>query len=185
MAAAESETLPALQERCRAVRAEGAAGLEGYERVRKSRYLRHWTDAEGAFRLEARLCPDEGAKVLAALGAPSAADLRLGPAARGGGSPTRPTPPTPWWRWPRATGGGPAGGGAGPGRPCGPGCGATSRTGEVCDIPGIGPIPVATARALADDGVLKVVVTKGVDVVAVAHAGPDGSRPRAHGVGDA
>ncbi len=43
--------------------------------------------------------------------------------------------------------------------------------GEVCDIAGIGPIPVATARALANDGVLKVVVTKGVDVVAVAHAG--------------
>ena len=43
--------------------------------------------------------------------------------------------------------------------------------GEVCDIAGIGPIPVATARALANDGVLKVVVTKGVDVVAVAHGG--------------
>ena len=46
-----------------------------------------------------------------------------------------------------------------------------TEAGEVCDIAGIGPIPVATARALANDGVLKVVVTKGVDVVAVAHAG--------------
>jgi hypothetical protein len=41
--------------------------------------------------------------------------------------------------------------------------------GETCDIPGVGPIPVASARRLADDGVLKVLVTKGVDVVAVAH----------------
>ena len=67
VAAAVSESLPALQERCRAVRAEGMAAVEGYEKVRKSRYLRHWTDAEGAFRLEARLCPDDGARVLAAL----------------------------------------------------------------------------------------------------------------------
>ncbi len=43
--------------------------------------------------------------------------------------------------------------------------------GEVCEIPGIGPIPVATARALADDAILKVLVTDGVDVLAVAHGG--------------
>jgi hypothetical protein len=41
----------------------------------------------------------------------------------------------------------------------------------VCDIPGVGPIPVAAARRLAADAVLKVIVTKGVDVVAVAHGG--------------
>ena len=65
--AAESETLPALQQRCRAVRAEGAAAMEAYEGVRATRYLRHWSDGEGAFCLRARLCPDDGAKVLAAL----------------------------------------------------------------------------------------------------------------------
>jgi hypothetical protein len=43
--------------------------------------------------------------------------------------------------------------------------------GETCDIPGVGPIPVATARALAADCILKVLVTKGVDVVAVGHGG--------------
>ena len=52
--------------------------------------------------------------------------------------------------------------------------------GEVCDIPGVGPIPVATARTLAADGVLKVLVTKGVDVVAVAHGGTDHPGARAH-----
>ena len=43
--------------------------------------------------------------------------------------------------------------------------------GEQCEIPGIGPIPVTLARQMAEDAILKVLLTKGVDVVAVAHAG--------------
>jgi Domain of unknown function (DUF222) len=44
-------------------------------------------------------------------------------------------------------------------------------TGETCEIPGVGPIPVSVARAMSQDAILKVLVTKGVDVVTVAHAG--------------
>jgi hypothetical protein len=44
-------------------------------------------------------------------------------------------------------------------------------SGEQCEIPGVGPIPVTLARQMADDAILKVFLTKGVDVVAVAHAG--------------
>lgn len=44
-------------------------------------------------------------------------------------------------------------------------------SGERCEIPGIGPIPVSVARAMSEDAILKVLVTKGVDVVTVAHAG--------------
>ncbi|MGH8990311.1 MAG: HNH endonuclease signature motif containing protein [Acidimicrobiia bacterium] len=43
--------------------------------------------------------------------------------------------------------------------------------GEKCEIPGLGPIPVALARRMATDCVLKVLVTKGVDITAVAHGG--------------
>ena len=43
--------------------------------------------------------------------------------------------------------------------------------GERCEIPGIGPIPVTLARQMSDDCILKVLLTKGVDVVAVAHGG--------------
>jgi hypothetical protein len=43
--------------------------------------------------------------------------------------------------------------------------------GEKCEIPGLGPIPVTLARQMADDTILKVLLTKGVDVVAVAHGG--------------
>ncbi len=45
------------------------------------------------------------------------------------------------------------------------------RRGEVCEIPGVGPIPVDVARRLAVDSYLNVLVTDGVDVTAVAHAG--------------
>ena len=43
--------------------------------------------------------------------------------------------------------------------------------GERCEIPGLGPIPVTLARQMAEDCILKVLLTKGVDVMAVAHGG--------------
>ena len=147
----------------------GDGRVEGYEKVRESRYLRHWSDGEGAFRLEARLCPDEGAKVLAAW-SPTSGGSSPTPDVTGGGSPTRPTPPTPWWRWPRGDGE------AGPRRWCTCGSttprwsGATSRRARRATSPGWGH-PGGHGPGLAADGILKVLVTKGVDVVAVAHGG--------------
>ena len=44
-------------------------------------------------------------------------------------------------------------------------------TGETCEIPGVGPIPVSVARYMSEDAILKVLITKGVDVVTAAHAG--------------
>jgi hypothetical protein len=43
--------------------------------------------------------------------------------------------------------------------------------GEVCEVPGIGPVPVSLVRAMVESGdaVLKAVVTRGTDVVNVAH----------------
>jgi hypothetical protein len=45
--------------------------------------------------------------------------------------------------------------------------------GERCEIPGLGPVPVSLVQAMIDSGdaVLAAVVTKGVDVVNVAHLG--------------
>ena len=42
---------------------------------------------------------------------------------------------------------------------------------EVCEISGLGPIPVPVAEELLGDAVLKLVITKGVDVVNVTHLG--------------
>ena len=46
-------------------------------------------------------------------------------------------------------------------------------TGEVCEIPGLGPVPVSAVRAMIESGdpFLAAVVTKGVDVHTVAHLG--------------
>jgi hypothetical protein len=42
---------------------------------------------------------------------------------------------------------------------------------EKCEIPGLGPIPVRVARELLGDAILKLVITKGVDVANVVHLG--------------
>jgi hypothetical protein len=46
-----------------------------------------------------------------------------------------------------------------------------TETGETCEIPGFGPIPVTLARQMSEDAILKVLLTNGVDVAAVAHGG--------------
>jgi hypothetical protein len=41
----------------------------------------------------------------------------------------------------------------------------------VCEIKGVGPVPVATARELMGDALLTILVKKGVDVTSIAHDG--------------
>ncbi len=47
----------------------------------------------------------------------------------------------------------------------------TVEEGDTCDIPGLGPISATSARELLDESILKLVVTKGVDVLNVTHLG--------------
>ena len=64
---------------------------------------------------------------------------------------------------------------------------------ETCEIAGLGPIPVRIARELLGDAILKLVITKGVDVANVTHLGRSvtvaqqsrcgGSHPSARGRG--
>ncbi|HEX4777833.1 MAG TPA: hypothetical protein VFW74_13735, partial [Acidimicrobiia bacterium] len=42
---------------------------------------------------------------------------------------------------------------------------------ELCEIAGLGPVPVRTARALLGESILKLVLTKGEDVASVTHLG--------------
>jgi hypothetical protein len=42
---------------------------------------------------------------------------------------------------------------------------------ELCEIPGVGPLAVSAARQLLGDSILKLVITRGVDVVNVTHLG--------------
>jgi Domain of unknown function (DUF222)/HNH endonuclease len=148
-----------------------------YDAIRRRRRLRHKTDPEGAFRLDAVLTPDAGASVLAALEpyherifadartqgrrepyeayaadalvaiATHARDCDADPVA------ARPTAMVHVRVDHRAFRSG------------------TAEAGELCEIPGVGPIPVATARALAEDAILAALITDGTDVQAVSHVG--------------
>ncbi|MEY2461613.1 MAG: hypothetical protein QOG30_3443, partial [Acidimicrobiaceae bacterium] len=44
-------------------------------------------------------------------------------------------------------------------------------TGETCEIAGLGPISVETAREMLGESIVKLVITKGVDVLNVTHLG--------------
>ena len=42
---------------------------------------------------------------------------------------------------------------------------------EVCEIAGLGPVPVSTARRVLGESIVKLVITRGVDVLNVTHLG--------------
>ena len=46
-----------------------------------------------------------------------------------------------------------------------------TQPGEVCEIAGVGPVPVAVVSRLLDDAILRVIVIDGTDVRAVSHPG--------------
>ena len=187
--AATTCTLKGLKDQCRQVRAAaGSAEAEKarYEAVRRSRFFRHWSDPDGAFRGEFKLTPDDGARMLASLEVRAnelfdearKAEDREPPAAYAADALVDlVTRSSPAWRT--------AGGSVKP---------AASAVvhlrvdatalrrghvedGEVCEIPGVGPVPVATARALLPEAFLKVLVTEGVDVLSVCHVGRGMSGP--------
>ena len=43
--------------------------------------------------------------------------------------------------------------------------------GETCEIPGVGPVPLATATNVLGESILKVIISDGVDVTSVCHLG--------------
>ncbi len=67
--AAERQPLNVLKLRCRRIKATGPGQNDTYESIRRGRYLRNWTEGDGAVRFDARLTPDEGARLLAAVAA--------------------------------------------------------------------------------------------------------------------
>ena len=59
-----------LRDRCAQVRAASSSARQESERYRAihaSRYFRHYSESDGAFRLDARLTPDAGAKLVSAI----------------------------------------------------------------------------------------------------------------------
>jgi len=165
---AEQDSVAALKDRCREVRAAAHADEDVVERIRRGRYLKNWTDDDGAVRLDGRLAPDDGARFLATVHARA---MRLQAEARRSGQ-----------REPVSAYAADALVGLAEGAP-GPRAvvhvevskAALERghtlPGETCRIPGVGPIPVTTARRLASDATMKVIERDGVDVYRVTHRG--------------
>ena len=171
--AAEVLSLNDLRDECRRVRVARTDAEDRYRRIRRGRYVRSWTDREGAVCLSARLTPDEGAQLLTELDgrcreiageakaggwfesldahrADALIDLACTAA---GGTPAGPQATVHVWVDYEALVRG------------------HTEGEEQCEIPGIGPIPVSAARRMASDAYLKILLAKGVDIVAVAHAG--------------
>jgi hypothetical protein len=183
--AAGQQPLSLLKLRCRRVRAAGQEQLGSDEAIRKGRYLRNWVEGDGAVHFDARLTPDEGARLLASV--KDQVDRLAADARRIGlEEPRRALAADALVSLACGGGNADAAGAVGPdGRP---GVGAPGtmvhvrvdhaalvrgrvEPGELCEIPGIGPIPVEVARRMAVDSILSVLVTNGVDVTGVAHAG--------------
>jgi hypothetical protein len=171
--AAGKLTLRGLQEECQRVEAAAIVDEDDrYRRVHRSRKIRAWVDRHSVGRLSATMTPDELARVMLEI------DRRCGDIVEGAVRGR-------WfesWEAHRVDAlvemALPDGD-----TPAGPASmihvvvdyDALMRghtvAGERCEIPGIGPIPVTLARQMAEDCILKVLLTKGVDVMAVAHGG--------------
>jgi hypothetical protein len=176
--AAKSQSLKGLKDECRRVQARATRESDArarYEQIRKSRALHLWTDQDGVGRVDARLAPDDFARLC--LSIRSAAKTVFDEARKSGrressaaydadalvalvtgtsvSAPSgRPTTTTMHLRVDLAA----------------------LRRGElegdeVCEIPGVGPVPLATATNVLGESLLKVIIGDGVDVTSVCHRG--------------
>jgi hypothetical protein len=159
-----------------------------YEEIRKNRSVVLWTDHEGVGRLEARLTPDALGRVAAALSAESRAIFAE---ARKSGHHESPAAYAADALVALVTGSSSTGTSTSTGTTT---RGSRSKSpaprtmmhlrvdlaalrrgridaGEVCEIAGIGPVPLATAVNEIGESILKVVISDGKDVTTVCHLG--------------
>jgi hypothetical protein len=189
--AARTATLRQLKDRCLKAKADARSHEDRAARDRRihaERHCRTWTDRDGAFRLDARLTPGAGASLLASLTAQAEEGFTE---ARRTGDHQSPDALRADALVALVTGVGLAGvpdGGDHPRRPPAQvilrvdlallrgdrpidGTGTQSTDAGVCEIPGVGPVPLETARALLGDALCTLVVTDGVDVTTVCTLG--------------
>ena len=151
-----------------------------YEEMRKNRSLQRWTDQDGVGWLDARLAPDDFARLMGAVKRKSNGIFNE---ARKAGHRESTAAYDADALVALITGGG-VGSDYG-GRTDDKRAATTMhlrvdlaalrrgrlKDGEVCEIPGIGSVPLATARNELGDAILKVIVSDGVDVTTVCHGG--------------
>ncbi len=172
---AKSSTVRTLRDEASRVIAAATDEASRHKRIHKNRCLKTWTDHDGAFNLKACMTVANGATVMAALKpfqdeifkaarksgnheTPEAyaADALMALCDAKTASPTRPTRPNAVINI-RVD------------------LNAIKRghteNGEICEIAGVGPIPVATAIEYLGEAFLKLLVIDGTDIKTVAHMG--------------
>jgi hypothetical protein len=180
--------LKGLKEECARVKARAIGETEArarYEAVRKSRSLVTWTDSDGVGRIEARITPDALGRFVAAI--QGEANAIFGEARKSGQEESPKAYAADalmaFVSGTNVTGLSSGAGSGASGRTGGPttmmhlrvDIGALRRgkleEGEVCEVPGVGPVPLATAVNEIGNSILKVIVSDGVDVRSVCHLG--------------
>jgi hypothetical protein len=172
---AQHDAMRGLRNECARVKAAACVDEPArYERVRAARSLRHWTDTDGAGRIDVRGPVDATARVLAAL-APY--ERELFEAARTDGRQERCDALAFDALVALAEAPGVGDGTKAPDTTVVVRVDHTAlvrghtEPGEVCELVGSGPIPVAVAAQMLDDAFIKAVVVDGTDVLAVSHLG--------------
>jgi hypothetical protein len=173
----------ALRDKCRRVRAAAAPDeMARHRAIHASRSLRHWSDPDGAGRLEGRFTSEVLAELLVALEPFEAEAFRVArdEGRREGFDAYRADALLALARAGRD----------------GTGCSSSSprhtvhvvidhaalvrgkaEAGERCEVAGGGPVPVRVVRSMLDDAFVTALLKDGVDVSRVAHLG---RRPTAH-----
>jgi Domain of unknown function (DUF222)/HNH endonuclease len=163
---AGSTSMKGLRDRCREVRAGAEADDKAWaRRLHETRRAHDWTDPDGSYRLEARLAPDAGARFSSAWKAHI--DRIFCDARRAGRCEPRAA---------YAADALVALAGEGPCKPVEVRVTVDSAAlarghtepGERCEIDGVGPVAVTTARALLDDAAVTVMTHDGDDITAVS-----------------
>lgn len=174
-------SLKGLQYRARLIKANATDEAERIAAIRKGRFFRHWLDPEGAFHLHTRVTPDAGAEILSAVRARASfvaqEAVTAGMAEEGASAYEADalvalvTGDVRYDTFHGLTGG----------RRRAPGVvyhvslEALSRgrlePGELCEVPGVGAVPLKVIENVVGDAMAKLVISNGVDVTTVCHLG--------------
>jgi hypothetical protein len=166
----ERDTFKQLRDECRRVRHAATDERARYAAIKADRHLRTWTDGEGGFCGAFRTTPDAGAAMLVAL------DAEIGRVFKAARREGRREPRQAYAVDALETLVCAGGGGATRSKPK-----AEIRVlvdhaalvrghtvaGEVCEIEGLGPVPVAVVESWRHDAYLRLIVTDGIDVKAI------------------
>ena len=183
---AKSSTVRTLRDEASRVIAAATDEVERHKRIHKNRCLKTWTDQDGAFNLKARMTVANGALVMAAL---TPFQDEIFKAARKSGEYATPEAYAAdalmalCEKASHKASGSEACANATETRSSRPNAVINIRVdidalkrghtehGEICEIAGVGPIPVATATEYLGEAFLKLLVVDGVDIKTVAHMG--------------